>query len=329
MPAIDTTLVAARRSKGARTNILLLGSFLGAEAGGCVNTDPSSATPLVVCDALRPAQAPEPLQVRADLGEHGLIRCSGVAISPKVVLTSSACLVLPAELDGFVPVLSNERYRGQRTWFPQDMSYEAVCQPGADWSPIEDGTFAARLEEPVPLSMLEVVLGTGDEDPSTGVSKIFTSGSASRCSDGLAALVLNASLTTAYQSVRLAPPSVPGERVSVDGVDTVRNAVVQTVTDDIGDESAPPRALSLSQQTCPSEQGAGVFSEETGALIGIVNFGIGTGCDDPDGRTIAVRLSAFQRLLLDATAEASESLHVEAGPEATAGNVAMLGCMKP
>jgi hypothetical protein len=244
------------------------------------------------------------------------------------VLTSSACLVLPAELDGFVPVLSNELYRGPRAQFPHDMSYDTVCRPGADWSPIEDGTFVARLEEPVPLPMLEVVLGTDEEDPASGVSKILTSGSASRCSDGLAALVLNAALTTSFQSVRLAPPSVPGERVSVDGFDTLRHAVVQTVTDDIGDESAPPRALSLSQQTCPSEQGAGVFSEETGALIGIVNFGIGSGCDDPDGRTIAVRLSAFQRLLLDAASSANESLHVEAGPE-VAANDAMLGCMKP
>ena len=329
MPATDTTRVAACRSRGSRTNTLLLGAFLGAEAaGGCVNTDPSSAPPLVVCDALRPAQALEPVEVRADLGDLGLIRCSGVAISPKVVLTSSACLVLPPELSGFVPVVSNEVYLGPRSLYPLDLSYDTVCRPGADWSPIEDGTFVARLEEPVPLPMLEVVLGTGDEAPATGVSKIFTSGSASRCSDGLAALVLNASLTTSFQSVRLAPPSVPGERVSVDGFETLRNAVVQTVTDDIGDESAPPRALSLSQQTCPSEQGAGVFSEETGALMGIVNFGIGTGCDDPDGRTIAVRLSAFQRLLLDAASDANESLHVEAGPE-VAGNDAMLGCMKP
>jgi hypothetical protein len=332
MPATDTARVAANRSRGSTASPLILGAFLGVEAtGACVNTEPSSAPPLVVCDALRPARALEPVEVRADLGELGLIRCSGVAISPQVVLTSSACLVLPPELSGFVPVVSNEVYLGPRSLFPSSPSYDTVCRPGADWSPIEDGTFVARLEEPVPLPMLDVVLGTGDEAAVTGVSKIFTSGSASRCSDDLAALVLNASLTTTFQSVRLAAPSVPGERVSIDGFETLRNAVVQTVTDDIGDETAPPRALSLSQQTCPSEHGAGVFSEETGALIGIVNFGIGTGCDDPDGRTIAVRLSAFQRLLLDAASSANESLHVEAGPvePGPEGSDAMLGCMKP
>jgi hypothetical protein len=329
MPALDAMGGAARRWRGSPTNRLLLGALLGVgAAGGCVNTDPPTTAPLVVCDALRPAQALEPVEVRADLGDLGVIRCSGVAISPRVVLTSSACLVLPPELSGFVPVVSNEVYLGPRSVFPLNLSYDSVCQPGADWSPIEDGTFVARLEEPVPLSMLDVVLGTGDEAAVTGVSKIFTSGSASRCSDGLAALILNASLTPSFQSVRLASPSVPGERVSIGGFESLRNVVVQTVTDDMGDETAPPRALSLSQQTCPSEQGAGVFSEDTGALIGIVNFGIGTGCDDPDGRTIAVRLSAFQRLLLDATAEVSESLHVEPGPE-VAGGDATLGCMQP
>jgi secreted trypsin-like serine protease len=88
--------------------------------------------------------------------------------------------------------------------------------------------------------------------------------------------------------------------------------VIQAVTGDDGDEVAPPRAIAVSQQACAGDQGGGVYSPATNALLGIVSFALGPGCGDPAGRTIALRLAAFRRLLFDAAREANESLHVEA-----------------
>jgi hypothetical protein len=296
--------------------------------GACIDTDTETVMPEVVCDGLAPAEPPPAVEVFADLGPLGFIRCSGVAVSPRVVLTSSACLVLPPELDGLVPVESNEEYRSSRSQFPEDMSYDVACRPGSTWAPLEDGSFRGRLEEPVALSMLDVTAGSSEPSLSTGVRRIFRSGAASRCGDAIAALVLNDALSVAPSRVRLVEASAVGEPVSVNGIDAQRSATVQTVTAELGDATAPPRALSLTQQTCPSELGAGVFSDVTGALVGIVNFGIGAGCNDPEGRTIAARLSAFQRLLFDAALEAGDALHIEPGTSAT-GASAQLGCTKP
>jgi hypothetical protein len=323
-------MATERRSAGRRVaQATALRATAFALALGCVDTDTSTpAMPEVVCDELTPAAPPPALEVFADLGPLGFIRCSGVAVSPRVVLTSSACLVLPPELDGLVPVESNEEYRSSRSQFPEDMSYDVACRTGSTWSPLEDGSFRGRLEEPVARSMLDVTApASGESSRSTGVRRIFRSGAASRCGDAIAALVLNDALPVAPSSVRLVEASAVGESVSVNGIDAQRSATLQAVTADVGDATAPPRALSLTQQTCPSEHGAGVFSEATGALLGIVNFGIGTGCSDPEGRTIAARLSAFQRLLFDAALEAGDALHIEPGTSTT-GASAQLGCTR-
>jgi hypothetical protein len=119
--------------------------------------------------------------------------------------------------------------------------------------------------------------------------------------------------------VRLEDSTRLGESVMLGGLDFVDGfltasespaAIVQS-TGLGGTELVPPRSLLLDGQVCFLAHGGGVFSSDTGALIGVIAWG-SKACDDPEGTTVALKLAPFRRFLLEVIdATSSEPLRSE------------------
>jgi hypothetical protein len=255
--------------------------------------------------------------VTADLGTLGFIECSGVLVSPKVVLTHLGCLVLPPDVYGEVPPEVEEPQLGSRSLFPNEQDYLGLCAHDPTWVLMEDGSFAGRFEEPVALSALTVSRADDTDGlEAVGVRSFFSSGAASRCSDSLGALVLESDIVLGRPTLRVTNLTTVGEPVHLLGLSTGGASQVERVTFNQGDAATPPRALTFRHASCLSDIGGGVFSASSNALIGIIDLGVTDACDDPVAETIALQLAPFQHLLLAAAQDARETLYVEADPKA-------------
>jgi hypothetical protein len=257
--------------------------------------------------------------VKGSLREAGDTRCSGIAITPRIVVTNLLCLVLPSELqpsDLDTP-LDLASFEGS-TFYSGEVDYAASCPAEGGWAPREDGSFAPWLGPPLELSALEVDLSREAQlISSSKVLSVFRSGAASRCWDSLAALVLEEGLDVEPRPVRLTESTQVGEAVVLSAfgpsfrTPLARPAQVEQITFERAAAEAPPHSLLLNQKVCFFEPGGGVLSVETGAVLGVIGYRTGSDCDDPESRTIATRLAPFRRMLLDAAKDSGETLEVE------------------
>ncbi len=278
----------------------------------CIDTAVPAPPPVPLCVQRAPVDEAPIVVVTADLGSLGFIECSGVLVSPQVVLTHLGCLVLPPDLYGEVPPEGEAPQLGSRSMFPSESDSLELCTSDATWRLTENGSFAGRFEEPVALRSLEVSAPDDVEGlEAVGVRSVFASGAASRCADGLGVLVLEAPLELGRATLRLTDQTTIGEPVTVSGLITGGPSQIERVTFDEGDAATPPRAVALRHPACLSDIGAGVFSANSNALIGIIELGATDACDDPEEEAIALRLAAFRSLLLTAAEDARETLHVE------------------
>lgn len=248
------------------------------------------------------------LQLSADLDVLGVRWCSAVALSTRVVVTSDTCVRYPGRHDFYdrdVPGEGSQFPRARSVYFdPRDP--ELLCDPARGWAPLEDGSLRTLLAAPVPRWALEVV------QPSTGerysVERIAVSGSESLCSPGIALLRLDEDLAgVPGLPVRLRNPTPEGERVVISGwVNTSDGVTVHDVptlvrqaTQGTPTEEAPPGSLVLAAGACDFDIGGAVVSAETGAVLGVVAWSAGGGCDDSTGNATATRLAPFRHMILD------------------------------
>lgn len=287
----------------------------------CVATDPGANDVAALCAMPRVERPPNDsaVLVHGSLREAGELDCSGIALTPRLVLSNVLCLVLPAELDlsDLDMPLGRPSFDGI-PGYTGDVDYTGSCASAAGWGPTEDGSFAAWLGASLePSSFTVQLLRDGQLVASSSVRRVWFPHAGSRCWDTLAALVLEEPLDVTPRAVRLEETSRVGESITLSAfgpslrVPLERLGEIEAITDQAGDASAPPRSLLLSKQVCNYEPGGGVLSAETGAAIGVIAFGTGDECGDPEGRTIATRIAPFRRLLLDAAQDAGESLPIE------------------
>jgi len=295
---------------------LLAAALVALVAGSCIATDLPDSEPLSLCRVANLPPTYPLVEVTGNLGAAGIIRCSGVAITPRLVLTRSACLALPSELGGTIPEESSVAYvGGPRTVFPTGRALDPSCAQDGSWFPIEDGAFAARLEEPVQRSSLRVALADASAgDPASGVFGIVGSRATSRCAPDIAVLALDNSLSVGFSPLRLAKATPLGEAVMVVGNATFFASQVKQIAAELGGVASPPFSLVLGAQACPRDLGGGVFAAYGGALVGIIGAASGAGCGDPSGETVATLLAPLERLLLDAAAVVGDDLAVEPDP---------------
>ncbi|HWO14627.1 MAG TPA: hypothetical protein VNN80_34230 [Polyangiaceae bacterium] len=88
---------------------------------------------------------------------------------------------------------------------------------------------------------------------------------------------------------------------------------VAELTGSEGSEALPPRAMRLAGDVTALGYGGAVVTDDGAALIGVVVSGVTERCTerDPSATTIALRLSAFRRMLLDAATHANVELRLE------------------
>lgn len=288
---------------------------LAAGSWCCVSTEPAPSAPLPVCAAPAAGTSPEDAVVRVigDLGLPGFTLCSGVLIAPRLVLTHLHCVLLPSQIDPseLIPRPLD------RPDFGEDLhpwEYTESCVTDAGWGLREDGSFVARLAQPLEPWRLTAAVRRGDTDQQvSAVRRLLLPNAESRCWDAIAALVLEQPLAGHYLPVRLQDSTRVGEPVTVAGFGESSAAphALRTHVEDVAYEAAtevtPPRSMTLADQICYYEIGGPLTSDLDGALIGVIAHGTGSYCGDPTGATVVTKVAPFRRMLLEA-AEASTSL---------------------
>ncbi|HTV22499.1 MAG TPA: hypothetical protein VMG12_27610 [Polyangiaceae bacterium] len=293
---------------------LARGLWLALLSIGCIDTSLDSASLGTACPVAGDALA-NVVFIQVDLGDLGVIRCSGVALTSTVIATALGCVMVPNEV--------SERY-GIAHSTPSGDVFNAGAPEEDDCTEenaIEDGSFSSQYGPPLPREAIYVGLIEGD-DQDISVTEVVRA-VAARCSGGLALLKLSSRLTSKPIPIRFNAGRDPDEPVilsyvSVRSNDTLeRNDVSTTLSD--GDRL--PRSLGASA-TCPEQGGGGVFSSQTGALLGVVDRSFGNDdCSSP-ARGSAVRLAAYQHMLVDVAGPGA--LLAEPGSE----NASIISCLE-
>jgi hypothetical protein len=289
----------------------------------CIDTSLEDAAPVLPCAApMETAAAAEALVwIRVDLDDAGYRYCSAVAISPRLVLTTYSCVAYPGDLDPEASNASGQtRFPVDRQTYYDPAQYQAFCDAAGGWTPREDGSFRARLSEPVALSKIGVGRPGELDRPTLAVDALIAAGSSSRCSESLALLLLSNELKLVELPLRLDDVAEVGEPILMSGVTwgpgrLVRRdqpGLIGSVTRERGDASIPPQSLLLETSSCSLSRGGPVLSESSGALVALVAWGQSASCDDAgSGTTTALRLAPYRELLLEAASSYGQTLFAE------------------
>jgi hypothetical protein len=282
---------------------------------GCVSTDDRSVGKFALCASRPTTQGSSALVLVASQMQEGLLRCSGVAIAPSLVVTSLACTYRPSSVGDPDPAV-----RRASKFFAAGIDLERVCDPARAWAPVEDGSFSAAFGKPLDPSAMSVYLAS-DVERTFAVKSVFASGATSPCAPGLALLELEREIAVSALPVRLADGPLE-EAVSLGGhcaagryIQThVQPSSVVAMTAELGSEQAPPWSLLLPGGSLDTDIGGAVVSAQTGALVGVIVSGSGSECSalEPGAQTFAVRIAAFRSLLLETARARGIDLRVEA-----------------
>jgi hypothetical protein len=255
-------------------------------------------------------------------GPEGL--CTSVLVAPTLVATVRHCVAQLVE--GLIACTASGDLVASST---------GAGELGADDAPADLSFFTAARAAAADTN------GTPD---AVGV-QILSTGAPSVCRDDLAFVVLNQAIPGIVPvPIRLETATAAGEDVSVWGYGFTTEAqdpVVLRYRDDavvvgVGPatpssttQPAPVRSLRLgpSDLTCNGDSGGPIFSNATGALIGLVSFGpqatLGPFCSDTGGAdaTTGPVLSDYQDFALSAFAAAGATPVEETQPASDGGAV--------
>jgi hypothetical protein len=236
--------------------------------------------------------------------------CTGSLIAPTVVLTALHCV---AEYD--------PRFRFN-------------CEPDGSLPP---GATIGQLGELVDPRGITVTVGIGLEGDRVRAKSIFGTGSTDACHDDLAVVVLERAPDIGdapLVSLRFSRPTRKGEMTRVVGYGDVGQTdtmLGRQVRSDVllrgvggpdastpGDTGVLPRTVMVGEGPCHGDSGGPLFSQETGAQIGVYSLLQQSTCAGPSTRNTYTQVQPFEALIREALeSEGAEPLLEPEEPEPT------------
>jgi hypothetical protein len=280
-------------------------------------------------DAVSPNIDDSVVFVQALVANTSVKRCSGVAIGRSLIATTVKCVSGRSEPAGFAPPTDGgpPLPPEARVELSGSSNYAARCQQDAGWVPTEDGDFGARFGARLASSVINVSkVPIGPETPGVPAAKVLAMPTDSVCADALAFIVLGTPLDVTplpirFGNTRDAEPLTMSGFCLDDVGDNARASVsssVEAVTTYWPTAEAPPRSLVARGSVAGLFSGGAAIDPDTGALLGIISSGTliaNCSLQDPEGTTVVYLLAPYRRMLLDAAAEAGDTLHAELQPE--------------
>jgi hypothetical protein len=295
---------------------------------GCVDTDLDGVAAVLPCThTLEPDIAAEAQVVVSSALVEGNLVCSGVAIGKTLVVTAMGCVFRPGEISDPDDITNPEDLETLPDGLYASVT-DRACDREQDWAPLEDGSFSADFGKPLATAQM-AVYRLSAPDQLFDVKQVFSSGATSRCSPGIALLVLERELDVTPLPIRFSESSRPGETVLLNDscldpgfqfVSQSLSAEIQAITFARSQRAIPARSLQVSQAVTALTIGGAVMSPASGALIGVVISGTDFRCaaTDPSASTLAVRLAPFREMLLDVGADEGIALQAEPDPSVAA-----------
>jgi len=240
--------------------------------------------------------------------------CTGTLIAPNVVLTALHCVA------------------------DYDPGFRFNCQPDGTLPP---GSSVGQVGATVDPSSVSVRVGVEVGGDVVHGKAIFGTGSTDACHDDLAVVVLERAPDIGdapLVSVRFARATRKGEPARIVGYGDVE----QTATDrgrqvrtnlsvrgvgrldegGSGDVGVLPRTLQIGEGPCHGDSGGPVFSQETGAQIGVYSLLNANTCTGVDVRNTYTLIAPFESLIRTALESAGVEPSVEPGEPTGSGGEA-------
>jgi len=240
--------------------------------------------------------------------------CTGTLIAPNVVLTALHCV----------------------TEYTAGFSFK--CQPDGT---LPAGATLGRLGATLDPKSVTVSFGVTLGSQNVPAKAIFGTGSTDACHDDLAVVVLESAPAIGnvpLVSVRFGRQTRKGELTRVVGYGDVeqtatdrgrqvrRDLVVRGVgplgATDQGDPGVLPRTLQIGEGPCHGDSGGPLFSQETGAQIGVYSLLGENTCTGVDVRNTYTQVAPFEPLIRMALESAGVEPIVEPGEPSGAGGEA-------
>jgi len=240
--------------------------------------------------------------------------CSGTLIAPNVVLTALHCI---SQFD----TLSNFNCRSDGTLAPEST--------GGDIGPLLDP------------ATVYVLMGVQAGNQKIYAKALFGTGTPQICRDDIGVIVLKADApigSAPLVSLRFGPSAAPELTRVVGYGDTVGTStengrqerdhlpllgVGARTNGGAGDPNVAPRTLLVGEGPCHGDSGGPLYSEETGAQLGVYSLLLSQTCVGPDVKNTYTQIAPFEGFIRDALASAGQEPIVEptgSGGDTTVGS---------
>jgi hypothetical protein len=238
--------------------------------------------------------------ITAGLGDSGVVRCSGIAITRTLIVTALGCVTLPSQLAAGDPAGPGSLDRRSGSIYYAGAAEVDDC---VDGMPTEDGSFSTLYSTPLDPDVFNVYLDTDRVNEIGYEVSALVLVPATRCSDGIALLELPSGIGLEPVPIRGTTAAIDNEPVVLSYISVESGFALQRndslPAPIVATTAGTSRSFELAE-TCPQESGGGLFSSRTGALIGIVTSSAGDPGCQTRARGSGVALAPFRRMLIEA-----------------------------
>ena len=209
--------------------------------------------------------------------------CAGTLVAPNVLVTALTCV-------------SQSQHEG-----------DYYCD--TDGSVLQPDDGSAWLAPPVEAGNISVYAAGTTVVPLAYGAEVFSSGSPSLCVDNIAVVILDRDVPNELRPLRLKREMERGELVTLIGIEGElglrEHEPVLTVGPDETATRKPlftVRAFGTRGGPCWYNLGAGVISEETGALVGVFSRTVLDECNSDDAFGVYTKVAPYAKLIVRAFA---------------------------